>query len=268
MKAVFFVCVVQTATGVVFICFINPIVVVLGLHGGHVSSSVLAGQSVSTQLQPGSHAGLQPREGPVGTRYLLLQRKAGMYIELIFLSVFLVLVFCHQFSSNLSHVSLWKLLCNAFTFDYKRFWTRMHSSRMHTARTLTVVPVCIAGVLLVVLSRRGGWWSCPGVGWWSCAGGCTWPLTTTHPHCDHVTYPMMHLVSHIHQSWTDKCLWKHSSFCMVICRLKNMMWRCPTFTTRSSVMGLCCTARGSPVSSRASWSFTATPWTPRDVSSA
>ena len=60
----------QRAVRILLECIL--VVVVLGLHGGHVSTSVLAGQSVSSQLHPGSHSRLQPREGSLGTRYLLL----------------------------------------------------------------------------------------------------------------------------------------------------------------------------------------------------
>ena len=83
------------------------VVVVLGLHGGHVSTSVLAGQSVISQLHSRSHAGLQPREGSLGTRYLLLQRKAGMYIDWVFLTVFCVLI-------------------EVMALEWKQFWDQLN----------------------------------------------------------------------------------------------------------------------------------------------
>ena len=76
--------------------------------------------------------------------------------------------------------------------------TRMHSSRMRTARPLTGVPICMLGggpVQGVGVVQGGGGpvqggWSCP----WGGGGGMVdlWPPP---PPCEHVTYPMMHLVS-------------------------------------------------------------------------
>ena len=71
--------------------------------------------------------------------------------------------------------------------------TRMHSSRMRTARPLTLVPVCMLGVggregvvpggggpvqgegVVGPVKGGGGPFSCPG-GWWSCLGG-EWVLS-------------------------------------------------------------------------------------------
>ena len=69
---------------------------------------------------------------------------------------------------------------------------RMHSSRMRTARTLTVLScslLCVCVCVCVCVCEGGGDQVWPGGG-------------------DHVTYPMMHLMSP--QSWTDRCLWKHN----------------------------------------------------------
>ena len=84
---------------------------------------------------------------------------------------------------------------------------RMRSSRIRTARPLAVVPVCMLG-----RSLSGGCGPCPGgvvvpvLGGGGGGGPCLlgWPLTTMIPlPCDHVTSPIMHLVSPPPPSWTE-----------------------------------------------------------------
>ena len=109
--------------------------------------------------------------------------------------------------------------------------TRLHSSRMRTARPLTVVPIWLLlgrgggrvggdGEVNDPSHPRGGggrWWSCLGGRSMTCpilCGGGGGPLRgggwgvvmSTSP-CDHVTYSMMHLVSPPPQYYrmTDAC---------------------------------------------------------------
>ena len=100
-------------------------------------------------------------------------------------------------------------------FMHCHLLTRMHSSKMYTARSLTVFPG--------FLPFFGGWWPQLGGGgggdlsWkgdnlsWR-GGDLSWGVTypppppirpSTYP-CDHVTCPMMHLMSHFppSPSWT------------------------------------------------------------------
>ena len=117
---------------------------------------------------------------------------------------------------------------------WKLEWTRMHSSRMRTVCPLTIVPVCMLGWGGWPLTLGGGGWPltlggrwltfdpsgwCSG-GWW-CPGVCQgggvgvqgdrhplhlWPGPppgSDHLPCDHVTYPLMQLVSPP-PTWTDR----------------------------------------------------------------
>ena len=66
--------------------------------------------------------------------------------------------------------------------------TRIHSSRMRSTRPLTVVPV----YMLVGGGGGGGGGVVQGGG-----GRCCPPTSRQDSPSDHVTYPMMHLVSHL-----------------------------------------------------------------------
>ena len=186
-----------------------------------------------------------------------------------------------RFRSNSTFIIEPRCIAN-FTGNVTIETTRMHSSRMRTARPLTVVPICMLG-------RGGGgggpgwgWGCCPGgggggpvqggmvlsrgvlsrggrccPGGWSCpegsvvqGGGCVvqgggvvhrldrtttptpppWDRATSpgqdHLHPDHVTYPMMHLVSHLPPvQWQNgRCLWKHNLCLLCYAGSKYMLF--------------------------------------------